>query len=957
MNGAIDRVFIDWSQPALPAAVEWVLGKLASGRAVNLSQWTVVLPTSRSRRRFLQLLASACVGKRLLLEPGQVITVGQLPELLYQAELPIASDLECRMAWMAAMDGLAKNQIAGLVPEGLSGNVAALEQMAESLQGLHVQLGTEGRSFQSVADEVNKLDGFTDTARWNALAEVQRRYYALLTQSGMWDRQAARNVAARRGECRADRRILLVGIADLNPLIKKMLGQDAVRSRVTSLAFCGPKYQSGFDEFGSLITDWWATARLPLENRAIRFVDRPLDQARGVEYLLAQLPNGMATDEITVCTPDEDVAVHTRRLIESQGIATRRLVGTRLSASSVARLVEAVVGWLQRQDFDSLATLARHPDFFLAVTEKLGNESWLTDLDVFQNKYLPGLLSLKTFSRASRNRDDDYRNAAAVFRVMEGLLKPMVDWNGRGSGSGGRGKSKPDGPTAGKLAVAWGKVLENVYGSRSFSGSELNDRKSIESLQLVSDGLEQVATLGGDWHLLLDLETVGDLILDWLESQAVSEDDDPAAIELAGWLDLALDDARAMIVTGFNEHNIPGSQAAHPLLPNRLCQQLGLLDANRRHARDAWILAMVVSAREHAWLVCGRRDSQNSPRLPSRLLFATDDETVRIRANAFFGFQGSTVPRRWMTASRPPARVQQIAVPKPRPIVVEERISVTRLREYLKCPYRFYLSAMMGLEQVSDDVREMDGGSFGSLTHDVLEDFGNSEIANSSDVTVIESFLVDALKQKFRGMFPLGALPAAEMQVANLEKRLRQFATLQSARRLDGWQIVKVEPKVTLPFLVDGKPFSIVGKIDRVDRHDDGRLAVWDYKTSDSAKTAMAAHQAKKSGEWLDFQLPLYRHLVTEVLDDAGSQLDSMGLGYVLLPRDIKQIAFDSAEWTPDQLLEADEQVRGVLRNIRAQNFWPKEADAPEFSDAFAAICQDNALEKWTDTGAIHGQQ
>ncbi len=953
MSGGINRVFMDWRTPALPGAVGWVLENLEKWGRVRLTPWTIVLPTARSRRRFLQLLAAECVAKKVRLEPGRVITVGQLPELLYQAGQPIASELECRLAWMAALDGMAalnglpERQLRDLLPESLTGDAAARENLAETLQGLHVQLGTEGRSFHSIAEEVKKLAGFSDAGRWNALATIQQLYYDLLKQNGLWDRQAARNVAARRGECRSEKQILLVGIADMNPLIKTMLGQKQVRPLVTALVFAGPKYQSGFDEFGSLVTGWWTAARLPLDDRAIRVVDRPLDQAKAVEFLLGQLPAGLATDEITVCTPDEDVAVHTQRLLGALGIATRRLAGTRLSMSAVARMVEAIIEWIRRKDFDSLATLLRHPDFFAAVSGKIGAEDWLAALDEFQNQYLPGPISLKKFSRAPRGTASAlFAATAKIFRATGQLLGPLLELAEAKEASL---KKKATWPTAQKLADAWARAIENVYGDCSFAGDTPDGRKAIESLELVGDGLEQVATLGEQWHVMLDLETVGDLILQWLESQAVSENDDPAAIELAGWLDLALDDARAMIVTGFNEHNIPGSQSPHPLLPNSLCQQLGLLDSNRRHARDAWVLAMVVSQREHVWLVAGRRDAQNSPRLPSRLLFAADDETVRRRARAFFGFHGSTVPRRWMSAATPPAGSQQLEIPRPKPIPPIKRISVTRLRDYLKCPYRFYLSAVMELQEADDKIRELDGGAFGSLAHDVLEDFGNSDVANSSDRETIESFLVDTLTQRYRVAYPLGALPAAAMQMVNLEKRLKEFAAQQAVRRQEGWQIVRVEPKVEFEMLVDGEPFTIVGKIDRVDRHDNGQLAVWDYKTSDSAKRAMAAHQ-DKNGEWTDFQLPLYRHLLTRVLDDAQTQLNTIGLGYVLLPRDVGKVEFDLAEWTPEQLLAADEEARDVLRKIRAQEFWPMADTVPDFSEALSAICQDGAFERWCET-------
>ena len=48
--------------------------------------------------------------------------------------------------------------------------------------------------------------------------------------------------------------------------------------------------------------------------------------------------------------------------------------------------------------------------------------------------------------------------------------------------------------------------------------------------------------------------------------------ENPAAIELAGWLDLTLDDAPVMVITSLNDDSVPASEQGHPFLPNELCK-------------------------------------------------------------------------------------------------------------------------------------------------------------------------------------------------------------------------------------------------------------------------------------------------------------------------------------------------------------------------------------------------
>jgi RecB family exonuclease len=138
---------------------------------------------------------------------------------------------------------------------------------------------------------------------------------------------------------------------------------------------------------------------------------------------------------------------------------------------------------------------------------------------------------------------------------------------------------------------------------------------------------------------------------------------------------------------------------------------------------------------------------------------------------------------------------------------------------------------------------------------------------------------------------------------------------------------------------VDGRPMILRGRIDRIDVHrETGQRAILDYKSSDAAKTPEKAHQ--RGDDWTDLQLPLYRHLARSLGITGPVQL-----GYVLLPKDVDKVEFRMAQWTDDQLAAADEVARQVVKHIWAEDFWPPIDPAPDFSEEFAAICQDGVFE------------
>ena len=107
-------------------------------------------------------------------------------------------------------------------------------------------------------------------------------------------------------------------------------------------------------------------------------------------------------------------------------------------------------------------------------------------------------------------------------------------------------------------------------------------------------------------------------------------------------------------------------------------------------------------------------------------------------------------------------------------------------------------------------------------------------------------------------------------------------------------------------------------------------------RTSDKAIDPVKAHR-KKDGTWIDLQLPLYRHLVSWL----GIK-EPLKLAYVVLPKDTSAVKQLPAEWTAADFESADKAAETVVRHIRQEIFWPPSNPPPEFSEDFAAICQDS---------------
>ena len=289
----------------------------------------------------------------------------------------------------------------------------------------------------------------------------------------------------------------------------------------------------------------------------------------------------------------------------------------------------------------------------------------------------------------------------------------------------------------------WSDILLSIYGDRELDRDNVLDQQTIAACQAVH------IALANHRHVPQEFGTVCSAVeaLEWaLEAASENRIVDPPmieAIEFCGWLDLPLDDAPVMPIVGMNDEYVPNSEFGHQFLPNKLCEQLGILDNERRFARDVYALTVITSVRQDYLLIVGRNNAAKDPLKPSRLLFTQDEETTALRAYSFFSFEGREDNRFWLREKSLAEEVQtqQFIVPRPHIAKPLSSMRVTQFKDYLKCPYRFYLQHVLRLDEMADDWTEMSGGTFGDLAHDVLQAFAESDCRDSREADEILSLI------------------------------------------------------------------------------------------------------------------------------------------------------------------------------------------------------------------------
>lgn len=937
----VARAFLDWSRPALAAAVEYLIERFGTPGGLDLENVVLALPGARAGRRLLEILVQQAESQNLRFCPPRIVTAGQLPELLYEKKRPFAGDLVQQLAWIEALRGSDPKHVQAIVPTTpAKDDLPAWLSLGEMLGRLHRELAAEAQNFADVAQCGSQLDGFRETARWQALAAIQQQYLGTLDGLGLWDLQTARLVAIRNAECHTEKQIVLVGAADLNRSQRLML--DQVADRVTALVFAPMELADRFDEHGCLRPEAWLTAEIPLSSEQMEIVDDPAAQAEAAIRALAGFGGRYNTEQISLGVPDEQIVPYLEQQLEQAEVPARYGVGRPIARSGPYRLLAAVADYLETASFTAFAALVRHPwvhdwlagknctphapreDGPHAEREEYEFCDWLTEMDCYHAEHMPHRLDGRW-----QGHPDDYRGLKQAHLAIETLCQPL------------RGRPRP--------LAQWGQpildLLTGIFGTAPLDPEVEPDRSVLAACRAVQEVIAEHAEVPESMMPALDAMAAVRLVLRHAEGAMIPPPPDYGAIEMLGWLELPLDDAPALIVTGFNEGRVPASVNADLFLPNQLRRALGIEDNDRRYARDAYALSVLAASRKDLRLIAGRRNSEGDPQLPSRLLFACDDSTMAKRVLMFFSHEDTghrQVPglaASLATRVASDAAKEQIAVPRPRPLVKPiTSMRVTEFRDYLACPYRYYLRHLLKLESVADSAAELDGAAFGSMAHEVLGALGTSDCSRQTDAEAIRQYLSSALDDALHRHYGAAPMAAILVQAEQLRLRLAAFAQWQAEWAGQGWRIehVEVSPQEgTATMVVDGQPMFLRGRIDRIDVHETtGRRTIFDYKLSDRAKTPEQAH--RKGGTWIDLQLPLYRHLV------AGLGIEGpVDLAYIVLPKDASRTGSLPAEWSPEDLEDADRTAEEVIRRVRAEVFWPPAVPPPEFCEQFSAICQD----------------
>lgn len=293
-------------------------------------------------------------------------------------------------------------------------------------------------------------------------------------------------------------------------------------------------------------------------------------------------------------------------------------------------------------------------------------------------------------------------------------------------------------------------------------------------------------------------------------------------LAIRGPLEARLQRPDLLILGGLNEGTWPGDPAPDPWMSRPMRRAFGLLSPERRIGLAAHDFAQGLAAPE---VVLTRAErAEGAPTVPARWLLRLD----AVLASAGLDLPDSRFWLAWWRALDAPETVRAIAPPAPTPPVAARprRLSVTEIGTWMRDPYAVYARHVLGLEPLEPLDADPTSADRGQAVHAALHLFIREDgpVGGPEALDRLLAFGQAAFAAFLRH-------PAAAAFWWPRFVRIAGWVLACERDRRPAAQPLAVEVKGRMALDGPAGPFELTARADRIDRLDDGRLAVIDYKT------------------------------------------------------------------------------------------------------------------------------
>ena len=899
----IERVFVGWDKPFLGLAAAELLADRDA-----LPSTLVIVPTSQAGRRLREAMAEQAGA---LLSP-KIVTPGSL---LRTPDPTVAVEWVEQLAWLETLEDIDDwSPFAALLPEPPEKGGSWAEAMALEFVALRRSLQESGLTLEAAAAMLGQS---IEAERWACLKRLEKTMESKLRQWGYESRSRvlARGISLPGGISR----IVLAGLSELPPILRKALQDSALP--IVALIGAPANEAELFCEFGTPLAAWSEKISiLPEGDRgSVLLVADSKQQAIEALRLVAEART--ESPELAIGSGDaSDGEVLARSFTENGWSAFHP--GARSIETGIARWFAIWSQWLAKPDLKLVSDLLALPETEALVGTRRAEIA--ADLAQLRHDYMiAGSDDLRRLAHETSPLREREKQTAK--RLLPALLSYEKH----------RDAFVRDGAD---------KAMDDML--KLFAEREESPGPEFVAMQ---EFVERAAPLMRRMNRKPDFW--GSLMLSQIPSPVPKPPED-RVIDIQGWLELFFEPGKHLVLCGMNEGRVPAAISNDPWLGENARQWLGLITANQRAARDAFLFHSMIEARRNNGrvdILCAKSGARGEALLPSRLLLNTTPEELPQRVKSLF--KEIQPPESSLVWER------DWAWQAPRH-ATKNRMSASTMRTYISCPFRYYLKHLCGMQAMEPERKEWNARDFGTIPHRILEEFGKDAVAKeSTDPEFISDWFSSRLDEAVAQLHGKSPALAIRIQTEALRQRLQWTAKIQAEQRDMGWQIIEVES----PVKIELGDFTITAQIDRIDRHEKtGALRVVDYKTGkidpvrqahikkENTRQERPAHLAAddcplfftlpgktkpEPHRWIDLQVALYSQAVMQ------DQQTLAYPAYFHIGATKKEVCI--SEWpdfSQEDLDSAMKSAQWIANQIQAGIFWPP-VDKPTYDDFAILSC------------------
>jgi CRISPR/Cas system-associated exonuclease Cas4 (RecB family) len=379
----------------------------------------------------------------------------------------------------------------------------------------------------------------------------------------------------------------------------------------------------------------------------------------------------------------------------------------------------------------------------------------------------------------------------------------------------------------------------------------------------------------------LTVRTLRSFLFDLIRTTRIPFSGEPVSpLQILGMLETRALDFERIIILSLNEGTLPQAKRQNSLIPFDIAQEAGLPTHLHQEAVMSYHFYRLLQRAKDVHLMYV---STEKSRFIQQIEYELTQYNPGIRlVNKVVEFDENPFENLVQEVPKDEAMLASI-----RTYLDHVGIYPTHLNDLVRCPMKFYLSRIVGVEEKEEIEEELGMDKIGTWLHNSLEKIDQEYFLRGidPDEQQIKQVLAREFEELFTGYVTEMGLNRVYYQIG--EQQILAFLKHQLSE-LPRRKIVAAEQKLqtTLTVEISGKSVSVKlgGKIDRVEQDADNTLYVMDYKTGsvelardrkstlDERKTKLLSDPELKAG--YARQLWFYKYLVYKNLaDEKGLQL------------------------------------------------------------------------------------